>query len=147
MEVLNTAEVVVGACLAVAVLTLIFIAVRRRLLARGGDLLLCSVRTDDKPRWRAGLLRFDDTRLSWMPLLGIWLSATYAWDREGLELGGIRQLEADQSLDPTAVRTALSGRAHGSTPTEAELGLGQESYTALRSWVEAGPPRRLPVDW
>ena len=64
MAALVTAEIVVGACLFAALATLTHIFVRRRLLARSGDLMLCALRIGSGERWRAGLLRFDDVSIA-----------------------------------------------------------------------------------
>lgn len=145
--VLITAEIVVGACLIAALAFLVFVFVRRRLLAHGGDLMYCALRRDAAPRWRSGLLRFDDTSLAWLPLLGLTLRPTYCWTRRGLELGSLSPLDPGESYDPTAVRTELVGDPHRGDVARAELALGRDTYTALRAWVEAGPPGRRPVDW
>ncbi len=147
MGVLITAEIVVGACLLAAVLALAVIFVRRRLLARGGDLMLCALRTPPHARWRAGLVRFDDVSIAWLPLLGLSLRPTYCWDRQGLELGGFEHLSPQDALDVGSVRAVLEGHPIGAGPRRVELALAQDPYTALRAWVEATPPERRPVDW
>ena len=63
MAALVTAEIVVGACLFAALATLTHIFVRRRLLARSGDLMLCALRIGSGERWRAGLLPVSYTHL------------------------------------------------------------------------------------
>lgn len=147
MSVLVTAEVVVGACLLAAIAALTFIFVRRRLLARGGDLMLCALRLSAQARWRAGLLRFDDDGIAWLPLLGFTLRPAYCWERQGLELGGFAQMGPGDAFDAGSVHAVLEGVPLGRGPRRAELALGQDPYTALRAWVEATPPERRPVDW
>lgn len=147
-EVLIAAEIVVGACLAAALLVLLYIFLRRRVIARGGDLTLCALRREPQARWKVGLLRCDDDYLCWVPLLGFSPRATHCWPRGGIELGGFAELPPGEMLDPGSVRVVLQGRAHGGKgPDQVELALGQDPYTALRAWVEATPPGRRPVDW
>lgn len=147
MAALVTAEIVVGACLFAALATLTYIFVRRRLLARSGDLMLCALRIGSGERWRAGLLRFDDVSIAWLPLLGMTLRPSHCWERQGLDLGGFAQLGPGDALDSGSVRAVLRGVPIGRGPVEVELALGQQPYTALRAWVEATPPERRPVDW
>lgn len=147
MSVLITAEIVISACLIVAVLALAFIFARRRLLARGGDVMLCSLRLPAQNRWAAGLLRFDDDSISWLPLLGASLRPRYSWHRQGLDLGSYVKVGPGQALDAGSVHAVLEGVPHARGPRRVEIALDQDPYTALRAWVEATPPERRPVDW
>lgn len=147
MEVLIAAEVVVGTCLAVALLILAFVFVRRRLLARGGDLMLCALRPEAQARWTAGLLRCEDVLVAWFPLLGFRLRPDYCWDRQGLDLTGMTGVGPNEPLDAGSVRAVLTGTPIGRGPARVELALAQDPYTALRAWIEATPPERRPVDW
>ena len=147
MDVLVTAELVAGACLLAALIFLTSVFVRRRLLARGGDLMLCALRPEPQVRWKAGLLRFDDHSIAWLPLLGMTLRPTYCWDRQGLDLGSFAELGPGEAADAGSVRAVLRGTPLGKGTSQVELALGPDPYTALRAWVEATPPERRPVDW
>jgi hypothetical protein len=147
VSVLVTAEIVAGACLAAALLALAFIFARRRLLARGGDLMLCDLRPAATAHWRAGLLRFDDASIAWIPLLGVTLRPAYCWDRQGLDLGSLAELAPGQRLEAGTVHAFLEGTPVSRGPRRVELALGSDPYTALRAWLEATPPERRPVDW
>ncbi|WP_162872763.1 DUF2550 family protein [Austwickia chelonae] len=150
MDALVAAEIVVGVCLGAVILLLLFVAVRRSVLARGGDLLLCGLRTDPQARWKAGLLRFDGLSLAWLPLLGVSLWPEHCWQRTGLDIGGFEELPPGDGLDANSVRTVLRGQplsSPGGDSETVELSMGRDTYTALRSWVEASPPRHRPVEW
>lgn len=149
-EALITAEVVLGACVGLAAAFLAVIFVRRRFLARSGELLMCALRVDERARWRGGLLRLDDHVLLWFPLFGVSLRAAHGWRRENLELGTFHRLAEDSAVpdsDGTGVHVHLVGEPTAGRLANVELSLGVSPYTALRSWLEASPPGRRPVDW
>ncbi len=149
-QVLITIEIVVGACAVLALAFLVVLFVRRRVLARGGDLIMCALRRDERVRWKPGLLRFDDSSLAWFPLFGIRLRPRHCWDRAGLELANgqrIDVLASRQADDGQSVLARLRGRERGKGVGTVELALADAPYTALRSWVEASPPGRQPVEW
>lgn len=149
-QVLIAIEIVVGACAALALALLVVLFVRRRVLARGGDLIMCALRRSERARWKPGLLRFDDSSLAWFPLFGVRLRPRYCWDRAGLELANGRRVDLFPSRvgdDGASVLAQLQGRERGKGVSAVELALADAPYTALRSWVEASPPGRQPVEW
>jgi len=111
---LVSAEVVVGVLVALAVLALLSVFVRRRVIAGGNDLALCGHRRAGSTHWRLGLLRLGTTRLEWFPLLGLTMRSRHEWQRHGVHC-----YYGDLEFD---------------------LGLQTPHYTALRSWLEAAPP-------
>ncbi|KUG55688.1 hypothetical protein AVL62_05180 [Serinicoccus chungangensis] len=90
---------------------------------------------DAERPWRRGTLRFTEDRLS---LRGRGGPSVGPWMRGNLDLGVAGPLE-------TADAAALGGAALIRVPVSYgtarfELALGEQHYTALRSWVEAVPP-------
>ncbi|PZU42968.1 MAG: DUF2550 domain-containing protein [Arsenicicoccus sp.] len=90
---------------------------------------------DEDGAWRRGTLRFTEDRLS---LKGSGGLSVGPWMRGNLDLGVAGPL-ATQDAD------ALGGAALIRVPvtygtSRFEIALGEQHYTALRSWVEAVPP-------
>lgn len=85
--------------------------------------------------WRRGTLRFTDDRLA---LKGPGGLAAGPWVRGNLDLGVAGPLGAE---DAAALGRGGLIRVPVSYGTARfELALGEQHYTALRSWVEAVPP-------
>lgn len=134
---LVSAEVLVGVLVALVLLTLIGVFVRRRAIAGGKVLALCGHRRRGAGRWRLGLLRLGSTQLEWFPLIGVTLRPAYEWERLDLDLDAPLTLVGADRIDllPDAVGVHCYYGDH-----EFDLGLQSPHYTALRSWLEAAPP-------
>ncbi|WP_130011901.1 DUF2550 family protein [Serinicoccus sediminis] len=90
---------------------------------------------DAERAWRCGTLRFTDDRLS---LTGAGGPSLGPWMRGNLDLGVAGPLD---SRDASSLGGAALIRVPVSYGTARfELALGEQHYTALRSWVEAVPP-------
>ncbi len=134
---LLSAEVLFGVLAALAIIALLVVFIRRRVIAGGTALTLCGLRSSESTRWRLGLLRLGTTRLEWFPLLGVTFRARHEWERHSLDLDAPIMLVGGDRIDllPDAVgvHCYYGGR-------EFDLGLQTPHYTALRSWLEAAPP-------
>jgi Protein of unknown function (DUF2550) len=134
MSPLVTAEVVAGMLVLLALATLTFIFIRRRLLASQSSLMLCALR-QHSPNYRLGLLRIAGPRLEWFSLVGPSMRPRRTWDR------GRLQLDA-----PGAPHEVLAGLPDGVEVTchyganTFQLALAPTAYTAIRSWLESAPP-------
>lgn len=135
MSALVSAEVVAGALIVLAIATLTYIFVRRRLLSSGAPLMLCALQPHGRSQYRLGLLRFSGSTLEWFTLVGPSPRAARTWQRPLLELG-----------PPEVPRVAISGLpeavtvdCHYGSDTFA-LALAPAAYTAMRSWLESSPP-------
>lgn len=121
---------------------------RRRLIARGADVVVCGLRYEPDARWRVGLVRLSSDSLQWYPMLG-WTPRTgQTWVRRSIDLGTPQPMEPDTALS-SVLTSAVRVSARGSTPAgktaPAELGMAPATYTTLRAWVEASPPSGWPV--
>lgn len=135
MSPLVTAEIVAGTLVLLALSVLAFIFIRRRLLASGSPLMLCSLRSHGANGYRLGLLRIAGDRLEWFTLVGPSLRPKRAWDRVRLELeapGAAHEVLAGM---PDAVEVTC----HYGTDTF-QLALAPAAYTGIRSWLESAPP-------
>lgn len=134
---LASVEIVVGVLVAVAVLLLAGVFVRRRVLARGRLLTLCGLRPLGGDRWRLGLARLGSSQLEWFPLVGVSFRPHRSWERVGLDLEAPVTMEGTERID--LLVDAVSVRCyHGDEGFD--LAVQPAAYTALRSWWEAAPP-------
>ncbi len=131
-------EVVLGALLLALLLTVCFVWVRRRRIARGGPLVLGAIRAQAGPRWRLGLLRLSDGSLDWFSVVGPSFSPEHQWARADLDLSARDLDEAVPGLsDPVWVGGLTAGDRQSATWS---LAMNRDSYYAVRAWLEASPP-------
>lgn len=133
MGVVTMLELVVGAVVALLVLSLAFLWLRRRHIGQGRPLLFCALRSEAEPRWRLGLVRFRGEKLEWFSVVGPRLGPERTWIRHELDLGVPRSIgdEIPGLAEAVAVPTGTSG---------AELAMQPASCTAIRAWHESSPP-------
>lgn len=135
-----TGELLVVGCLFIVVSVLLIVFVRRRLIARGKPLTVCTLREPADGKWRFGLVRYGATGLEWFKLAGISLRPARRWERTLLEFGAGQPFEAGERpeiLSPGSMRVDCRYRGE-----HFEIALARAPYTALRSWLEASPPGR-----
>ncbi len=138
------AAVLVGLVLAFLLVTL----ARRRLIAGDAIPVLCALRLPGS-RWRAGLLKITPSTLLWFPLFGVTTRPRHVWGRDALDAGETAPIETVDASGPFVgvirpVRVDFTVSPAPSTePSAFELGLSADAYTAVRAWLEAGPP----MDW
>ncbi|WP_270888513.1 DUF2550 family protein [Pedococcus sp. 5OH_020] len=135
MSLVVSAEVVAGALVLLAVATLAYIFVRRRLLSSGAPLMLCALQAHGRSQYRLGLLRFSGSTLEWFTLVGPSPRAARTWERPRLELGPPETPPAPISGLPEAVTVECRY-----DPDTFALALAPAAYTAMRSWLESSPP-------
>lgn len=123
---------VLGAVLIVAIG---FLAFQR--FSGGSSSIPCAHRPEGIEDWSRGLLHYDTGRLDHYGRGGPFRGPLHQWQRAGLDLGVARALDPDEvpwlTTPVMAVPCVYAG-------DHFELALGQEHYTALRSWLESVPP-------
>ena len=137
------------AILAVVVVSIVVIAVRRSALSRSGAIDVCwrpsharGELTPDGRGWVLGQGRFRDDEFlmyrSFSPLPG----AARKLNRGSLKLGARRDAVGTEPdllpVDAVIVRCTDGG-------TQVELALSQQALTGLRSWLESIPPASRSV--
>lgn len=143
-----TGEVVLFALLVGFLLFVSITLVRRRLIGRDSALVLCVLRLTGA-RWHTGMLKLTPSALLWYPLFGVTTRARHYWRRGALDVDRVGPLEPESSpafagvSAPMRVDFTVSSRTSSSEPEAFQLGLSAENYTAIRAWLEAGPP----MDW
>ncbi|WP_151524815.1 DUF2550 family protein [Serinicoccus kebangsaanensis] len=90
---------------------------------------------DQDGAWRRGTLRFTEDRLSLRGRGGL---SVGPWLRGNLDLGVAGPLAAQDAAALGGARLIRVPVSYGTS--RFELALGEQHYTALRSWVEAVPP-------
>src|SRR5688572_17252179 len=135
MSPIVSAEIIAGALVLLALLTLAFIYIRRRRLSSGAPLMLCALRGYGQTQFRLGLLRFRGSTLEWFTLIGPSLRPARSWERPRLELEAPMTLKQPVAGLPEAVEVDC----HYGTDTFA-MALAPTAYTAMRSWLESAPP-------
>lgn len=135
MKPIATIELVLVVALALLVVCIVFVWLRRRYISGGKPLMLCAISSGDR-RWRLGLARIEGDRLDWFSVVGPSLRPAHEWLRNDLDLGAPGRLgEAVPGLPPDAV--SVTGRSRS---THYELAMSPAAYTALRAWLESSPP-------
>ena len=92
-------------------------------------------RSDDAEAWRRGTLCFTEDRLALRGRGGL---SVGPWMRGNLDLGVAGPLDPQDASDLGGTHLIRVPVRYGTA--RFELALGEQHYTALRSWVEAVPP-------
>ncbi|KGN35057.1 hypothetical protein N802_02325 [Knoellia sinensis KCTC 19936] len=135
MSAIATVELVLAVVLALIVLFIVYIWLRRRYISGGKPLMLCAINTGDR-RWRLGLVRIAGDRLDWFSVVGPSPRPAHSWLRHDLDLGAPKRLpDAVPGLPADAI--SVVGRSRS---TDYELAMSTAAYTAVRAWLESSPP-------
>lgn len=137
-DLLTSLEVAVGVVLGLGLAVLALLFVRRRTIGRGRLLTLCGFRWPQRARWRMGLLGFAAGELEWYPLGGLTVRPKFRWHRAAFDLGAPTPPESHAGLDGLEQPVVVPCH-HGDEAFD--LALPGAAYTALRAWLEAGPPQ------
>ena len=130
------ADYIGGLIVLVAVLWLILIVVRQRVLVRSRGGIPVAVRGPGT-RWRYGIGRFAGEELQWFGVLGLGTRPSRSLQRKELEVVGRHQVSADDRAALPAGAVIVELRDSGGPIT---LGLGEGAYTGFVSWLEATTP-------
>ena len=135
-----------GVLVLIAILVVITLIVRRRVLARGGGTFELSVNkrkaaTDGRSSrgWTLGLGRYSGERLEWFRVFSLGVRPSLVLERGHVEVTGRRDPTGPEAFALYAGNVIVECRTHDRT---IQLGLSPESLTALLAWLESGPPGR-----
>ncbi|HLR83438.1 MAG TPA: DUF2550 domain-containing protein, partial [Nocardioidaceae bacterium] len=135
-----------GLLVVVAILAVIALIVRRRILARDGGTFELSVnkrRPSASGRtsrgWTLGLGRYSDEQLEWFRVFSLGIRPSLVLERGHVEVTSRRDPTGPEAFALYAGNVIVECRAQGRT---IQLGLSPESLTALLAWLESGPPGR-----
>lgn len=136
---------VLGALVALVVLLLVALALRRRWLAREGGTFECSMRlrtTTPGAGWVLGVARYRGENLEWFRFFSFSVRP-----RQTLQRQEVRTLDSREPDPVEAVSLAAGQRilrleviGPGHPRAERDLAMSQDSMTGLLAWLEAAPP-------
>lgn len=133
---------ILGVLLLCLVLGLLWLAVRRVRLMRGGGVDLCLRRRFFVNDWHFGVGRFRGDEFAWFRLTSFRIGPTVVLDRADLEIVDRRPpLRSEGFAIPSAVEV-LRCRERGGA--DVELAMSADVLTGFLAWLEATPPGRLP---
>lgn len=98
----------------------------------------CSMRCPDG-RWRLGVARYGDDRISWFPVFSFSLRPLRAWLRDDLSVRGRRPPTGPELTAVLPHAVIVSCRYRGD---DLDLAMSDDAYTGFASWIEAAPPGR-----
>jgi hypothetical protein len=138
----TTLELVAGILLALCLLLLVSVAVRRVRLIRGGGVdvsLRRRVGVKGRAGWHFGVGRYRDDELAWFRIASLWPGPTVVVDRTLLEIVDRRvPTPAEAEAIPVA-GVVLRCRPPART---VELAMAPGVLTGFLAWLEATPPGR-----
>jgi len=103
------------------------LVLRRLILARRGS-VPCRLRVGEGG-WRAGVARYADGELHWVPLMGVRLRPRHAIARRGLVVSQRRELDGGMyAVDCSGTSRDLS------------LAMSADALTGFLAWLESAPP-------
>ena len=126
----------------VALLGLVLLFVRRRVITRRGGTFDCSVRLREAPHgkgWVLGIGRYDGERLEWYRVFSFAMRPKRVLGRRHLQVverRSPRGPEVFALLADAVVVRCLDGEGPGSV----ELAMGQDTLTGFLAWLESSPP-------
>ncbi|WP_067778754.1 DUF2550 domain-containing protein [Actinomyces vulturis] len=122
---------IIGALVALIVCVLLLFFFRLRGLAGRWGAFECAMRVVVPGRWTSGIAVFGDTTLDWYRLVSLSWRPVRSWNRDDLEVGEARPRErVSRVVDVTC-------KYRGQ---EFELGMVEDSHSALVSWTESAAP-------
>lgn len=131
-------EVVVGAVLAVVVLTAVLAVVgylsRLRALSGRVGSFSCGLRGDGAASWTAGIAQYGAHRLEWWRVLSLAVRAERVWSRASLTL--LDREPTGETDDRGRALLLVRCEHRGET---FELLISEAAAAGLVSWLEAGP--------
>ena len=131
---------VLGAIVALLVLAVGGLVLRRHLLTREIGSFDCSLRVADSNgrfRWMVGVARYEADRLDWFNVFGFTLRPARTLGRPSLEILEKRQ---PNSHDIYAVMPGWVVVRCDDDGTVLELAMGQNAYNGFATWLESAPP-------
>jgi hypothetical protein len=140
----NTEAVLLGA-LVLVLLWLIWVFGRRRWLGRQGGTFDCSARLDTRVTgrgWVLGVARYSGDWLEWHRVFGFSITPRLRFHRGSTAIADQRTPSARETLSLFEGQRIISLVVAGSDSPSAEIALGSQELTGLRSWFEGAPPGR-----
>lgn len=140
-----------GAVLALVLLGLFALGLRRRLIQRSGGTFDCSLRwkapgpTEGAPGasagkgWVYGVSRYNGDRIEWFRVFSYAPRPRRLLEREAIEVLERRSPQGEEELALLSGAVVLACSHQG---TRVELAMSEDALTGFLAWLEAAPPGR-----
>jgi hypothetical protein len=132
---------VLGVIAVALLLGIVVIAVRRRIIQRGGS-FDCSMRLKQKrygQGWVLGVARYSGNRVEWYRVFSLSVRPSRVLPRDRFKILRRRQPEYPEDLAIMTGHVILECTESGS---DVSLAMSEEAATGFVAWLEAGPPGR-----
>ncbi|MDQ1290072.1 MAG: hypothetical protein QG622_3638 [Actinomycetota bacterium] len=133
------------AVVALSLLVILALVVRRAVLSRSLGAFDCSLRAEtirESGQWRHGLARYGEEQLDWFRVFGVRPVPAESLSRRKLEIIDHRPpepVETNEVLPEWVVVRCAYG------PVIVELAMSEIAFTGLAAWLESAPPGQQPV--
>jgi hypothetical protein len=135
---------ILGVLIALVLISLLMLGVRRRWLNRVGGTFDCSLRlrmTTPGAGWVLGVGRYSEGILEWFRFFSYSLRPRMVFPRRNVRVLETRMPDPVEAVALKPNEKVLRLEMHdGHAEAEWELAMSQESLTGLLSWLEAAPP-------
>ncbi|WP_020575225.1 DUF2550 domain-containing protein [Actinopolymorpha alba] len=131
-----------GIILALVVVALAGLAIRRRVLQRGGGTFDCSVRLhkgSGGKGWVLGVARYSGDRVEWFRVFSFGLRPRRVFSRDNFAVRARRHPLATEALGLYAGHVVVECVEAGHV---VELAMAEDALTGFLAWLEAAPPGR-----
>lgn len=132
----------IGILLAVALLGVAALTLRRYLLQRAGGAVEMSLRLHQRSHgrgWALGIGRFENDFLRWYRVFSLSPRPRRSYPRATFSVEAERRPSGPEALALQARAVVLRCRSDGHP---VELGMSGPAVTGLRAWLEGAPPRQ-----
>ncbi|GAA2399613.1 DUF2550 domain-containing protein [Streptomyces glaucosporus] len=140
------ALVLSGAVLALVLLGLFVLGLRRRLIQRSGGTFDCSLRWDAPEDaesggkgWAYGVSRYSGDHVEWFRVFSYALRPRRLLEREAIEVLSRRTPQGEEELALLSDSVILACSHRG---VRVELAMSEDALTGFLAWLEAAPPGR-----
>ena len=130
---------ILGGLLALLVLALLLVIVRRRTLVRRVGTFDCSVRLVGRGRrhWTLGIARYEVDRIDWYRMFAFSVRPSCSYARGALDVVGRREPAGAEAVAVQPGAIVVECRHRGE---DLEMAMSPDAYTGFASWLESAPP-------
>ncbi|MEJ5944851.1 DUF2550 domain-containing protein [Pseudokineococcus basanitobsidens] len=128
-------EVAAG-LLALVVLGVLLVSLRRRVLTRRLGAFDCSARREGG-RWVLGVAGFRHDEMAWYRVFGVDVGGGRTWGRHDIEVLRRRRPQGSEAFAVLPDAVVVECRHH---ERQLDLAMSEEAYTGFASWLESSPP-------
>lgn len=130
---------------ALALLVILALVVRRAVISRGLGAFDCSLRAEtirELSPWRHGIARYGEEQLDWFRVFGVRPRPVESLSRRRLVILDRRDPEP-QEINEVLPDWVVVRCGYGSVIVE--LAMSEGAYGGLAAWLESAPPGQQPV--